>query len=160
MRYPNSTIFGTNVNDTPNILLSEIRGALHRIGRRRTYAAGTVLFVAGELPKGIYLIENGGAITVRLSPSAHRDVRMADGRTEILLGLSETISGQAHKFTAQATESCDVVCVEREAFVEFLRENQVFCLKIVRFLSENLHQLYYALQQQSSGSLRGRRANS
>ena len=150
-------MWAQHVNDTSNMLLQEIRSALERISRRRTYAAGEAIFLAGELPRGVCLIEKG-TISIVLSRSERHDVQAPEKRSGILFGLSESVSGQANKFTVQAIDDCEASFVAREAFVEFLQENQVFCLKIVRFLSENLHQLYYALQQESGTNVRNRRA--
>jgi CRP-like cAMP-binding protein len=60
-----------------------------------------------------------------------------------VLGLSEALSGEPHKLTAQAVGETEVSFVDREKFMALLRSHPELCMHIVRQLSEDLHGLYY-----------------
>lgn len=58
-----------------------------------------------------------------------------------MLGLSESMSGETYRITAEAGDQTTAVFVPREEFLEFLREHGDFCMQVVRLLSEDLHAL-------------------
>jgi len=60
-----------------------------------------------------------------------------------VLGLSENMSGEKYKITAEAGSHTMAVFVPREEFVAFLREHVDFSMEVVRLLSEDLHGLYH-----------------
>jgi CRP/FNR family transcriptional regulator len=132
--------------------------ALDRLKCLRTYEKGTPVFQQGHPAEGIYLIEKG---EVRLTlPSGAQP-----GRTfEIvgpgaMLGLSETMTGEAHKLSAEAVSHTEIACVERGKLLAFLREHHQFCLQIVHLLSDDLHGLYQRFQCMSSEERPRRRAS-
>ena len=99
---------------------------------------------------GVYLIEKG-AIQIQLSSP------ISEGLSEYgpgaLLGLSEVMTGETHKFKAVAIEDC----VGRNDFLEFLRQNQAWCMQVVHLLSHDLHTIYQHLQSEARAIRRGRK---
>ena len=99
------------------------------------YPKGTVLFVEGQAPRGIFVVCKG---RVKLSICA------SDGKTLILkiaeagevLGLSATISGTPYELTAETVEPCQVNFVKREDFQRLLREHSEACLHVAEQLSD------------------------
>jgi len=59
-----------------------------------------------------------------------------------LLGLSESMSGDNYRVTAEASDHTTVAFISRESFVSFLQGHGDFCMAVVRLLSEDLHGLY------------------
>lgn len=59
-----------------------------------------------------------------------------------VLGLSESMTGECYKLTAEAAECVQISYIERGELLHFLQEHHEFCLQIVRLLSEDLHVLY------------------
>jgi CRP/FNR family transcriptional regulator len=98
------------------------------------YPKGSVLFLEGQAPRGIFVLCKG---RVKLSLSA------GDGKTIILkivepgevLGLGATISGKPYELTAETIEPCQVNFVKREELLRFLKENNDACFKIAEQLS-------------------------
>jgi CRP/FNR family cyclic AMP-dependent transcriptional regulator len=99
------------------------------------YAKGAVLFVEGQVPRGIFLLCKG---RVKLSICA------SDGKTLILkiaepgevLGLSAAVSGQAYEITAETIDPCHVNFVKRDDFLRFLGEHSEACFRVAEQLSE------------------------
>ena len=60
-----------------------------------------------------------------------------------VLGLSESMSGEKYRITAEAGEPTTAAFIPREELLEFLREHGDFCMQVVRLLSEDLHGLYH-----------------
>ena len=127
---------------------------LQRIGCSRTYSTGSPLFAEEAPADGVYLIEKG-AIQIQLSSL------ISEGLSEYgpgaLLGLSEVLTGETHKFEAVAIEDCVVCFVGRHDFLEFLRQNQACCMQVVHLLSQDLHTIYQHLQSEPRAIRRGRK---
>jgi CRP-like cAMP-binding protein len=60
-----------------------------------------------------------------------------------MLGLSENMSGERYRITAEAGEQTTAAIIPREQFLEFLREHVDFCMEVVRLLSADLHAFYH-----------------
>src|ERR1700748_3652133 len=98
------------------------------------YPKGAVLFVEGQMPRGIFVLCKG---RVKLS------ICSTDGKTLILkiaepgevLGLSATVSGKAYELTAETVDPCQVNFVKREDFLRFLKEHGEACLRVAGQLS-------------------------
>ena len=74
-----------------------------------------------------------------------------------LLGLSESMSGDTYRVTAEADEPTTILFVTREDFVNFLDNHHELCMHVVRLLSENLHALYNKFRSVSAHPGRPRR---
>jgi CRP/FNR family transcriptional regulator, cyclic AMP receptor protein len=102
------------------------------------YPQGAVLFVEGQLPRGIFVICKG---SVKLS------INSPNGRTMIVklaeagevLGMSATISGNPYEVTAETIDPCQVNFVKREDFLKFLRNDVDACFKVAEQLGEKYH---------------------
>ena len=100
-----------------------------------TYPAGSVLFMEGEVPRGISVLCKG---RVKLFNTSH------DGKSLILkiaepgevLGLSAAISGKPYALTGETLEPCQVNFVKRESFLRFLREHNDACFRAAQELSD------------------------
>src|SRR5215471_3389041 len=100
------------------------------------YPRGSILFVEGQSPRGVYLICTGRA---KLSTSA------ADGKTLIVqiaepgevLGASAAISGGAHELTAETLTPCQMAFIKREDFVGFLSKHGDASLRLDQILSNS-----------------------
>jgi len=102
------------------------------------YPPGAVLFVEGQLPRGIFVLCKG---SMKLS------INSPGGRTMIVklaepgevLGLSATISGKPYEVTAETIDPCQVNFIKRDDFLRFLKEDADVCFKVAEQLSEKYH---------------------
>jgi len=86
------------------------------------YPSGAVLFVEGQVPRGVYMLCKGRVKLTMNSP---------DGRTIIVricepgevLGLHGAVSGEPYELTAEALQPCQVNFVRREDFLKLVREH-------------------------------------
>jgi CRP/FNR family cyclic AMP-dependent transcriptional regulator len=99
------------------------------------YPKGAILFIEGQMPRGIYVLCRG---RVKLSLSD------ANGKTLIfkivwpgeVLGLSASMSGKPYDLTAETLEPCQLSFVKREDLLRFLKHDSDACFKVVEQLSE------------------------
>ncbi len=58
-------------------------------------------------------------------------------------GLSESMTGEKYRITAEASKQTTAAFIPRENSLEFLRQHGDFCMQVVRLLSPDLHGLYH-----------------
>jgi CRP/FNR family transcriptional regulator len=98
------------------------------------FPKGSILFVEGQSPRGVFMLCTG---RMKLSSSS------ASGKTVIthiaqpgeVLGLSAAVSDDAYEVTAETLEPCQVNFVRRGDFLKFLSEESVACLRVAQHLS-------------------------
>ncbi len=114
---------------------------LTEIKSTAVYPKSAMLFIEGQLPRGVFVLCTGKA---KLSTSS------SDGKTIILkisepgdvLGLSATISNKPYEVTAEMMEPGQANFIERDAFLSFLREHGEAALRVAEQLSRNYHAAY------------------
>ena len=105
------------------------------------YPKGALLFIEGQLPRGVFILCQGKA---KLSTSSK------DGKTIILkiaepgevLGLSATVSGRPYEVSVEMMEPAQANFIARDHFVGFLKEHGDAALRVAEQLSENYHSAY------------------
>jgi CRP/FNR family cyclic AMP-dependent transcriptional regulator len=134
---------------TPGKLSPELLQALRGIQSVRTFPQGAKLFEQGSAVAGVYVVESG---EVRiLLPTGHQQKQLLEVvGPGTMLGLSECMSGDSYRITAEAGERTTAAFIPREEFVEFLRQHGDFSMQVVRLLSEDLHRLYHKFRSISA----------
>jgi CRP-like cAMP-binding protein len=116
------------------------------------------VFQQGHPAEGIYLVEKG-EVRLTLPSLAQPEPTFEIVGPGTMLGLSETMTGEAHKLSAEAVGHAEIAHVERGRVLAFLREHHQFCLQIVQLLSDDLHGLYRRFQCMSSEERPRRKAS-
>lgn len=134
----------------------EASQAFDRIKSVGLYPKGALLFVEGQVPRGIYVLCGGRA---KLTTSSHAGktliVRLAEEGE--VLGLSATLSGEPYHLSAEAIAPCQADFVRRDDFLRFLREYPEVCLRVVEMLGHNLQSAYG--QMRAFGRIRSAMGN-
>ena len=102
----------------------------------KAYPKGTLLFIEGQRPAGIYMLCQG---QVKLSTCS------SDGKIIILgiagagdvLGLSAVVADVECEVTAEVLEICQVNFVQKEAFLDLIKTDPAVCLSAVRQLGRS-----------------------
>lgn len=140
----------------PAKLSPDLWEALHGIKSVRVYAKGARLFQQGTEVSGVYVVESG--LVRVLLPTAQSRLQLLEiAGPGSVLGLSESMSGDRYRVTAEAGDHTTVAFIPRESFVDFLRDHCDFCMQVVRLLSEDLHGLYHKFRSISAHPGRPRR---
>jgi len=101
-----------------------------------TYPAGAVLFVEGQVPRGVYLLCKGRVKLAMSSPDGKAVIlRIAEAGE--LIGLDSAISGGAYEITAEALEPCQVNFIKRDDFLRFVQEHHTACVNVTEQLSKD-----------------------
>jgi CRP/FNR family cyclic AMP-dependent transcriptional regulator len=119
------------------LVLKELGSASHQ----STYPADAVLFVEGQVPRGIYVLCAG---KVKLSTTSR------DGKVLILnlaqsgdvLGLSAVVSGTPYEVTAESSGPCLVNFIERETLIRLIQKYGEIGLRTAEALSRQFQAAY------------------
>jgi CRP/FNR family transcriptional regulator len=114
---------------------------LNEIKSTAIYPKAAMLFIEGQLPRGVFVLCAGKA---KLSTSS------SDGKTVILkiaeagdvLGLNAAISNRPYEVTAEMLESGQANFIARDALLQFLREHGEVALRVAEQLSRNYYSAY------------------
>ena len=96
--------------------------AFEKVKFASSYPAGAVLFVEGQVPRGVYMLCNGRVKLTMASPDGKTIiVRVAEPGE--LLGMHSAMSGEAHELTAETLQPCQVDFIRRDDFTRLVREH-------------------------------------
>jgi CRP-like cAMP-binding protein len=121
-------------------------------------APGKVLFERDAVADAIYLVEEG-SVSLCWNTPGHKAGLFEVAGPGAVLGLAECITGERYRMTAQVVEPGQVSTIERPILLALMREYPEFCMQVVRWLSENLHGLYYRFQSAAKADVRRRAPN-
>lgn len=133
----------------PGKLPPDLWQALHGIKSVRVYPKGSRIFQQGTAVSGVYVVESGEVRVLLLTGQGRPQLLEVAGPGTIL-GLSESMTGDNYRVTAEAGDYSTVGFISRENFVGFLRDHCDFCMQVVRLLSDDLHGLYHKFRSISA----------
>ncbi len=102
------------------------------------YPPGAVLFVEGQVPRGIFVLCKG-SVKLSISSPSGRTMIVKLAEPGEVLGLSATISGKPYEVTAETIDPCQVNFVKRDDFLRFLKDDVEACFKVAEQLGEKYH---------------------
>ena len=102
---------------------SDSLGAFEKVKFTSPYPAGAVLFVEGQVTRGVYMLCKGRVkLTMASLEGKTIIVRVAEAGE--LLGMHSSISGEIHELTAETLQPCQVDFIRRDDFTRLLREHR------------------------------------
>ncbi|PYT48282.1 MAG: Crp/Fnr family transcriptional regulator [Acidobacteria bacterium] len=120
--------------DLPKSVLAE----LDEISSPSTYPRGAILFVAGQEPRGVFVICNG-RVKLSASSSYGKSILVRVAEAGEMVGLPGCISGKPYELTAEALEPLQANFIPRKAFLHFLRQRGEAAVRIAKILSHIYH---------------------
>ena len=102
------------------------------------YPKGSLLFVEGEQPRGIFLLCSGRAkLTTSSTEGRVLIVKIAEPGE--VLGVSATILGRPYEVSAETIEPSQLNFIKREDFLKFLNTHPEACMHAAQQLSVKYH---------------------
>jgi CRP/FNR family cyclic AMP-dependent transcriptional regulator len=112
--------------------------ALDAIKFTSVYPKGSVLFVEGEQPRGVFILCSGKA-KLTTSSSEGKTLIVKIAQPGEILGASAAILGKKYEVSAETLEPGQVNFIRREDFIRFLGGQAEACMHAVQHLSEKYH---------------------
>ena len=102
------------------------------------YPKGSLLFVEGEMPRGIFILCSGRAkLTTSSTEGKTLIVKIAEPGE--VLGASATILGKPYEVSAETIEPAQLNFIKRDDFLKLLSANAEACMHTAQQLSEKYH---------------------
>jgi len=118
-------------------LSAEVKRAFDEIQRRAPCPTGAVLWREGQELSGVYVLHNGRVSVLPFGAKGGQPGARTAADGEIL-GLSAVICGCRSRDTAQTFGPCDIGFIDREDFIDLLRNHPELAFRLVRVLSQQL----------------------
>lgn len=113
-------------------------GALDAVKFTGLYPKGSLLFVEGEEPRGIFILCSGRAkLTTSSTEGKTLIVKIAEPGE--VLGASATILNKPYEVSAETIEPSQLNFIKRDDFMKFLGAHAEACLHTAQQLSEKYH---------------------
>jgi CRP/FNR family transcriptional regulator, cyclic AMP receptor protein len=102
------------------------------------YPKGSLLFVEGEEPRGVFILCSGRAkLTTSSTEGKTLIVKIAEPGE--VLGASATILGRPYEVSAETIEPSQLNFIKRDDFIKFLNTHAEACMHTAQQLSEKYH---------------------
>jgi len=112
--------------------------ALDSVKFTGVYPKGSLLFVEGEQPRGIFILCSGRAkLTTSSTEGKTLIVKIAEPGE--VLGASATILGKPYEVSAETLEPAQLNFIKRDEFLKFLGTHAEACMHTAQQLSEKYH---------------------
>ncbi len=114
---------------------------LDQLRRMNFYPAGSVVFLAGEQPKGVYCVCAGKLKVWRSSPEG-RSVTLGFAAAGDILGARSLLLGTTHDLSSEAVEPTKLCFIPQVNFLGYLKRNGEVSLRLAEKLSTELAVAY------------------
>jgi CRP/FNR family transcriptional regulator len=136
--------------------ISEVRG-LGNVKVGKFYPRGSVLFVEGEPPRGIYVLCEG-RVKVSIASAEGKTAVLRIAQTGDLLGIDSALTGHSYGATAETLEPSRIDFISRADLVNLLDRDKRGYLRVAESLSRRLsglveHTRLISLSQSASEKL-------
>jgi len=119
----------------------QARQRLNEIKSTAVYPKGSMLFIEGQQPRGVFVLCVGKA---KLSTSSR------DGKTIItkisedgdVLGLNAVVSNRPHEVTAEMMEPGQANFIPRDSLMQLMKDHPEVAVRIAQQLSRNYYAAY------------------
>jgi CRP/FNR family transcriptional regulator len=126
-------------------LPQESRSELDHIKYTSVYPKGSLLFVEGEQPRGVFVLCSGRAKLTMSSSEGKRLITKVAEAGEII-GVSASILGTPYEVTAETVEPSQVNFIRREDFLRFLASHSDACMNAAQQLSSEHHSAQHSMR--------------
>src|SRR5215468_4304642 len=114
---------------------------LNEIKSTAVYPKGAMLFIEGQMPRGVFVLCSG---KVKLSTTSREGKTIITKVAEAgdVLGLNAVISNRPYEVTAEMMEPGQANFIPRESLLQFLRDHGEVALRVAEQLSWNYYTAY------------------
>ena len=136
---------GLSLNEVFSDLGSETLEAFQELQARSIHPPRTMLFAEGQTPAGIFFLRSGKVRLFMSGPAGERLISRTAQPGEIL-GITEGVSGDSYRMSAETLIPSEVGFIDREAFLQFLRAHGAVAFRLVQLLSNEVDSRYERLR--------------
>jgi CRP/FNR family transcriptional regulator len=136
---------GLRIDEVFRDLDSEALEAFQALQARSFHPAQSMLFAEGQTAAGVFSLRAGKVRLFMSGPAGERLTSRTAQPGEIL-GVTEGVSGDSYKMSAETLAASEVGFINREAFLQFLCAHGVVAFRLVQLLSNQVDSSYEQLR--------------
>jgi CRP/FNR family transcriptional regulator len=114
---------------------------LDHIKHATAYPEGALIFVEGQVPRGVYILCQG-RVKLMTTNSEGRSLIVKIAQPGDILGLHAVVSGKPYELTVETLQPSQLAYVSREDFLRFLKTHGDACLQAAQQLSQDCQSAY------------------
>jgi CRP/FNR family transcriptional regulator len=119
--------------------------ALEPIKHATSYPEGALVFVEGQVPRGVYILCQG-RVKLMTTNSDGRSFILKIAQAGEILGLHSVVNGKPSELTVETLQPSQLTFIGREDFLRFLREHGDACLRAAQHLSRDCISAYEVIR--------------
>ena len=118
---------------------------LDRIVHAATYPEGSLIFVEGQLPRGVFIICQG-RVKMMGTSRAGKTFIMKIAQPGEILGLQAIVTGSAHELTVETLQPSQLGFVGGADFLRFIKGHGDACLHVAQQLCQDCLSAYEVIR--------------
>ena len=131
-------------------LSDEAREEFHGLAQPRFYSPGTTIIRQGEKADGLYILQSGLIRLLHLT-EAGKPVGVRMLTPSEMIGLTEVITGDPYRVTAETVEECRLEFFPRRQFVPFLLKTPALAVELLVRMSQDFERLQEGMYESDGG---------
>ena len=128
-------------HDSSLTLSEKTLEGLDRIQHATAYPEGALIFVEGQVPRGVYILCQGQAKLMATNRDGKTFIMKIAQPGEIL-GLHAVVTGGPYELTVETLQPSQLAFIGRADFLRFIKEHGDACLHVARQLSNDCQAAY------------------
>lgn len=121
----------------------------------RQYSKGEIIFHAGDVGNGLYIIRKGG-VTIRLISSGGKEIILSLLRRGDVFGELALLDGEPRSADAVARDEAHLLLLPRETFLRYLGERKELAMQLLIALSRRIRHITDLVHDAAFLDVRGR----
>ena len=126
-------------------LSEETLEGLDRLQHATAYPAGALIFVEGQVPRGVYILCQGRAKLMATNRDGKTFIMKIAQPGEIL-GLHAVVTGGPYELTVETLQPSQLAFINRADFLRFIREHGDACLHVAQQLGNDCQSAYAVIR--------------
>jgi CRP/FNR family cyclic AMP-dependent transcriptional regulator len=118
---------------------------LDQIQHATAYPEGALIFVEGQVPRGVYILCQGRAKLMATNREGKTFIMKIAQPGEIL-GLHAVVTGGAYELTVETLQPSQLSFIDRTQFLRFIKEHGDACLHVAQQLSNDCQSAYEVIR--------------
>ncbi len=121
---------------------------LQQISERRFYGRNFTVTRQGDPASHVFVVCSGWLQTTHITPAGRAVSELAGPNT--ILGLAGAMTGTDYVYNARTLEECELLQIEREAFLAFIQDNPSVSVMLLKTMSRQWQRVLYHFYDLSS----------
>jgi CRP/FNR family cyclic AMP-dependent transcriptional regulator len=115
--------------------------SLDRIKHASCFPEGSVVFLEGQAPRGVYILCQG-RVKLITTNSDGKSLILKIAQPGEILGLHAAVTGKSHEVTVETLQPSQLTFIRREDLLKFLNEHGDACLHAAEHLARDCQSAY------------------